>query len=89
MGRVLLGRWKMLEMDGGESCTAMCMDFCCRMVHLKTVNNGHFTLWRRGQQRTTWLWHHQPNGHEFEQAPGVGDGQGSLYHNVLAKVKSK
>ena len=18
-------------------------------------------------------WHHQPNGHEFEQAPGVGD----------------
>ena len=23
-------------------------------------------------------WHHQLNGHEFEQAPGVGDGQGSL-----------
>ena len=23
-------------------------------------------------------WHHQPNGHEFEQAPGVGDGQGGL-----------
>ena len=23
-------------------------------------------------------WYHQPNGHEFEQAPGVGDGQGSL-----------
>ena len=22
--------------------------------------------------------HHRPNGHEFEQAPGVGDGQGSL-----------
>ena len=22
-------------------------------------------------------WHHQLNGHEFEQAPGVGDGQGS------------
>ena len=20
-------------------------------------------------------WHHQCNGHEFEQAPGVGDGQ--------------
>ena len=27
-----------------------------------------------------WLvgWHHWFNGHEFEQAPGVGDGQGSL-----------
>ena len=23
-------------------------------------------------------WHHCLNGHEFEQAPGVGDGQGSL-----------
>ena len=23
-------------------------------------------------------WHHQLNGHEFEQAPGVGDGKGSL-----------
>ena len=22
-------------------------------------------------------WHHQLNGHEFEQAPGVGDGQGT------------
>ena len=23
-------------------------------------------------------WHHQLNGHEFEQDPGVGDGQGGL-----------
>ena len=23
-------------------------------------------------------WHHWLNGHEFEQAPGIGDGQGSL-----------
>jgi len=23
-------------------------------------------------------WHHRFNGHEFEQAPGDGDGQGSL-----------
>ena len=23
-------------------------------------------------------WYHQLNGHEFEQAPGVGNGQGSL-----------
>ena len=22
-------------------------------------------------------WHHRLNGHEFEQAPGVGDGEGS------------
>ena len=24
------------------------------------------------------IWHHRLNGHEFEQASGVGDGQGSL-----------
>ena len=23
-------------------------------------------------------WHHRLDGHEFEEAPGVGDGQGSL-----------
>ena len=23
-------------------------------------------------------WHHQLDGHEFEQDPGVGDGQGSM-----------
>ena len=23
-------------------------------------------------------WHHRVDGHEFEQAPGFGDGQGSL-----------
>ena len=25
-------------------------------------------------------WHHRFDGHEFEQAPGVGDGQGGLVH---------
>ena len=33
---------------------------------------------RRGQQRMMVGWHHWLNGHEFEQALGVGDGQGSL-----------
>ena len=34
---------------------------------------------RRGWQRKRWLdGHHRLNGHEFEQAPGVGDGQVSL-----------
>ena len=23
-------------------------------------------------------WHHSLDGHEFEQVPGIGDGQGSL-----------
>ena len=34
---------------------------------------------RRGMTEDNMVeWHHQLNGHEFEQAPGVGDGQGSL-----------
>ena len=33
---------------------------------------------RRGRQRMRWL-----DGHEFEQAPGVGDGQGG--HGVAVR----
>ena len=35
---------------------------------------------RREQQRMRWLvgWNHRLDGHEFEQAQGVGDEQGSL-----------
>ena len=36
-------------------------------------------------------WHHQLNGHKFEQSPGVDDGQGSLLccnqSMVLQKVR--
>ena len=31
-----------------------------------------------GDEDEMFGWHHQLNEHEFEQAPGVGDGQGSL-----------
>ena len=38
--------------------------------------------WRRDEKGTTEDeivgWNHQLEGHEFEQAPGVGDGQGGL-----------
>ena len=38
--------------------------------------------WRQEEKGTTEDemvgWHHWLNGHEFEQTPGVGDGQGSL-----------
>ena len=34
---------------------------------------------RRGQQRDEMAgWHHRLDGHEFEQTPGVVDGQGGL-----------
>ena len=35
-------------------------------------------------------WHHRLNGHEFESAPGVGDGQGDLLccaHRVAKSCK--
>ena len=38
--------------------------------------------WKQEEKGTTEVrmigWHHRLDGHEFEQAPGVGDGQGSL-----------
>ena len=38
--------------------------------------------WRQEEKETTEDemagWHHQLNGHGFEQAPGIGDGQGGL-----------
>ena len=33
---------------------------------------------RRGRQDEMVGWHHRLNGHEFEQAPGVGERQGGL-----------
>ena len=32
-------------------------------------------------------WHHPLNGHEFEQAPGDGEGQGSLVCSSLGGQK--
>ena len=32
-------------------------------------------------------WHHQLDGHEFEQAPGAGDGQGKS--GVLQSMRSQ
>ena len=33
-------------------------------------------------------WHHRLNGHEFEQTPGEGEGQGSLCDAVGGVTKS-
>ena len=34
-------------------------------------------------------WHHRLDGHEIEQAPGVGDRQGSRYAVVRGITKSQ
>ena len=33
-------------------------------------------------------WHHQLNGHEFEEAPGGGDGQGILTQMIVLSFYS-
>ena len=48
--------------------------------------------WRQEEKGTTENemvgWHHWLNGHEFEHAPGVGDGQGSVLQSIgLQRVK--
>ena len=54
--------------------------WCEELTHLeKTLMLGRIEgRRRRGRQRMRW--HHWLDGHEFEQAPGVGDGQGSLVY---------
>ena len=44
----------------------------------KTLILGKIEGRRRGWQKGMVGWHHQLNGHEFEQAPGGGEGQGIL-----------
>ena len=48
--------------------------------------------WRQEEKGTTKDemsgWHHWLDGHEFEQDPGVGDGQGSLHAAVHGVTKS-
>ena len=34
-------------------------------------------------------WHHRLNGHEFEETPGVGDGQGGLVCAIHGVTKSR
>ena len=34
-------------------------------------------------------WHHQRDGHEFEQAPGAGEGQGAWHSAVHGVAKSQ
>ena len=59
--------------------------------HLKKLSKKELTHWKRPWCWQSWKqeekgttegemvgWHHQLDGHEFEQAPGVGDGQGNL-----------
>ena len=69
-------------------------EYSLEELMLKLQYSGHLmrrTHWKRtwcwerlkeGEKGTTENemvgWHHRLNGHEFEKAPGVGDGQGSL-----------
>ena len=61
-----------------------------KMLKLKLQHFGHL-MWRVDSLEGTWCWerlkagerddrgwHHRLNKHESEQAPGIGDGQGSL-----------
>ena len=42
---------------------------------------------KAGGEGTTVGWHHRLDGHDFEQAPGVGDGQGSLLQSMQSQSR--
>ena len=48
-------------------------------IHWKRPYAGKDGGWEKGMAEDEMVgWHHQLNGHEFEQGPGDGEGQGSL-----------
>ena len=52
----------------------------------KTLMLGKPEGRRREQQRMMVGWHHRLNGHELEQTPGDGEGQGSRHtaaHGII------
>ena len=49
----------------------------------KTPTLGKIEGRRRGVTEDKMVgWHHRLYGHEFEQAPGIGDGQGGLVCSI-------
>ena len=54
--------------------------WCKELTHLKKPWCWENRRWEeKGMTEDAMVgWHHQLDGHEFEQAPGVGYGQGSL-----------
>ena len=44
----------------------------------KTLMLGRLKVEKKGTEDEIVAWHHRPDGHEFEQASGVGEGQGGL-----------
>ena len=65
--------------------------WCKELTHWKNPDAGKD--WRQEEKGTTEDemvgWHHGLDGHEFEQAPGVGDGQGSLCAAVHGITKNR
>ena len=48
------------------------------LSHQGSPFSGYRTTLEPLFKQSSILWHHRRNGHEFEQAPGDGEGQGSL-----------
>ena len=74
---VLNNRWKDWCWSWSSNTLAT---WCKELTHWKRPDAGKD---RRQEEKGTTEdemvgWHHQLDRHEFEQAPGVGDGQGSL-----------
>ena len=81
-------RW----LDGITDSMNMSLSKLQVMVKLKLQNFGHLMQRTDSLEKTLMLgkiegrriedemvgWHHQLNEHEFEQAPGDGEGEGSL-----------
>ena len=66
-------------------------NWCKELTHGKVPNAGQD--WKQEEKQMTkdemFQWHHQVDGHEFEWAPGVGDGREALRAAVHGVTKSQ
>ena len=72
--------WMFIGRTGAEAETNILATWCEELLGKDPDDAGKD--WRQEEKEMTEDemvgWHHQLNGHKFEQASGVGDGQGSL-----------
>ena len=72
--------WIFIARTDAEADSNTLATWCEQLTHWKRPDAGKDWRWEeKGTTEDEMVgWHYWLNGHEFEQTPGVGDGQGSL-----------
>ena len=83
--------WKVIGRTDAEAEAAILWSPNKNWLIGKDPDDGKYWRWKKKGMPEDEMagWHHQLVGHEFEQAQGIGDGQGSLGYTVHGVTKSR